>query len=50
MGNRDAIGGKTGKTVVLPGFCKIEQGGGRGDMPTCYRGLTLSFLLYVPYV
>ena len=27
------IGGKTGKTAVLPGFCKIERGGG------CYRGL-----------
>ena len=25
---RGAIGGKTGKTAVLPGFCKIERGGG----------------------
>ena len=23
---RGAIGGKTGKTAVLPGFCKIERG------------------------
>ena len=27
---RGAIGGKTGKTVVLPGFCKIEWGGSGG--------------------
>ena len=27
---RGAIGGKTGKTAVLPGFCKIERGGGNG--------------------
>ena len=29
------IGGKTGKTVVLPGFCKIERGGGSGGAPLC---------------
>ena len=29
------IGGKTGKTVILPGFYKIE----RGSAPPCYRGL-----------
>ena len=23
-----AVGGKTGKTAVVPGFCKIERGGG----------------------
>ena len=23
-----AVGGKTGKTKVLPGFCKIESAGG----------------------
>ena len=27
---RSAIGGKTSKTAVLPGFCKIKCGGG-GD-------------------
>ena len=27
---RGPIGGKTGKTAVLPGFCKIECGSGRG--------------------
>ena len=37
---RGAIGGKTGKTAVLPGFCKIERGGGSGGVPLCYRGLT----------
>ena len=31
-----AIGGKTSKTAVLPGFFKIEHGG--GGAPTCYRG------------
>ena len=36
---RGAIGGKTGKTAVLPGFCQIERGGGSGGMPPCYRGL-----------
>ena len=30
------IGGKTGKTVDLPKFCKIDHG---GALP-CYRGLT----------
>ena len=39
--NRGAIGGKTGKTVVLPRFCKIEHGGSSGDTPPCYGGLTL---------
>ena len=29
--NRGAIGGKTGKTSVLPGFWKIERGGGSGS-------------------
>jgi hypothetical protein len=31
---RVAIGGKTGKTAVLPGFCKIERGG-RSGAPPC---------------
>ena len=31
---RGAIGGKTGKTAVLPGLCKIERGGA-----AVYRGL-----------
>ena len=35
---RDAIGGKTGKTVVLPGFCKIERGSS-SSAPLCYRDL-----------
>ena len=26
-GGRGAIGGKTGKTAILPGFCQIERGG-----------------------
>ena len=34
------IGGKTGKTSVLPGFSKIERGGGSGGAPHCYGGLT----------
>ena len=36
-----AIGGKTCKTMVLPGFCKIECGGDSGSAPPCYRGLIL---------
>ena len=35
-----AVGGKTGKTLVLPGFSKIERGGGSGGMPQCNSGLT----------
>ena len=31
--DRGAIGGKTGKIAVLPGFCKIEQDGGSGGTP-----------------
>ena len=38
MLSRGAIGGKTGKTAVLPGFCKIEHGNS-GGAPPCYRGL-----------
>ena len=37
---RGAIGGKTGKTMVLPWFCKIEHGS--GGAPLCYGGLSLS--------
>ena len=33
---RCARGGKTGKTVVLPGFCEMERIGGA---PPCYSGL-----------
>ena len=36
---RGAIEGKTGKTGVLPGFCKIEWGGGSGCVLPCFRGL-----------
>ena len=32
-----AVGVKTGKTLVLPGFSKIESSGGA---PQCYSGLT----------
>ena len=32
---RGTIGGKTGKTAVLPGFCNIEHSG----VHLCYRGL-----------
>ena len=35
-----AVGSKTGKTSVLPGFSKIERGGGSGGAPHCYGGLT----------
>ena len=27
--------GKTGKTLVLPRFCRIKHGGGNGGMPYC---------------
>ena len=37
---RRSVGGKTGKTAVLPGFCKIEHGGGSGGAPQNYGGLT----------
>ena len=30
---RADIGGKTGKTAVLPGFCKTERGRGSGGAP-----------------
>ena len=36
-----AVGCKTGKTSVLPGFSKIERGGGSSGAPQCYVGLTL---------
>ena len=36
---REAIGGKTGKTLVLPWLCKIEHGSG-GSIPW-YGGLSL---------
>ena len=36
--SRGAIVVKTGKTAVLPGFCKIERGGS-SSTPLCYRGL-----------
>ena len=35
-----AVGGKTGKTLVLPRFSKIEGGGGSSGAPECYGGLT----------
>ena len=35
-----AVGGKTGKTTVLPGFCKIERGGGSGGALPYYVGLS----------
>ena len=35
-----AVGGKTGKTAVLPRFCKIGRGGGRGGAPPYYGGLS----------
>ena len=35
-----AVGGKTGKTLVLPEFSKIERGGGSSGAPHCYSGLT----------
>jgi hypothetical protein len=33
------IGGKTGKTAVLPKFCKIECGGSSSGASPCYRVL-----------
>ena len=35
-----AVGGKTGKTAVLPRFCKIGRGGGSGGAPPYYGGLS----------
>ena len=35
-----AVGGKTSKTSVLPGFSKIERGGSSGGAPHCYGVLT----------
>ena len=40
MNLNGAVWGKTGKTSVLPGFSKIEHGGGSGGVPHCYGGLT----------
>ena len=34
---RGAIGGKTDKTAVKPGFFKMERGGGSGGAPSGYR-------------
>ena len=34
------VGGKTGKTSVLPVFSKIEHGGGSSGTRHCYCGLT----------
>ena len=34
-----AVEGKTGKTLVSPGFSKIELGGCSGDTLQCYGGL-----------
>ena len=36
---RGAIGGKTDKTAVLPGFFKIERGGSSGAARPCIRSL-----------
>ena len=36
---RGAVGGKTGKTAVLPGFCKIEHGAGSGRVIGVLPGL-----------
>ena len=43
---RGAIGGKTGKTVVLPWFWKIECGSGSGGEPQCYGGFSLPLNMY----
>ena len=40
MNLNGAVWGKTGKTSVLPGFSKIEHGGGSGGALQCYSGLT----------
>ena len=38
--NSGAVGGKTGKTLVLPGFFKIVHSNGSGCVPHCFGGLT----------
>jgi hypothetical protein len=35
-----AVGGTTGKSAVLPRFCKIGRGGGSGGAPPYYGGLS----------
>ena len=44
---RGARGGKTSKTAVLPGFCKIERDDSSGGPPPCYRSLVGNML--TPY-
>ena len=44
---RGAIGGKTGKTAVLPWFCNIEHGSGSSGAPAFYGGLSLSGLVRI---
>ena len=39
-----AVGGKTGKMSILPGFSKIELGGGSGVTLHCFVGLSQSGL------
>ena len=48
--NRGAIGGKTVKTAVLPGFWKIEQGGGSGGALPCIGVLSSLGVRTVPVV
>ena len=47
---RGALGGKTGTTAVLPGFCNIEQNGGSGSAPPCNRDLSGLGACAVPVV
>ena len=48
-GGRGAIGGKTGKTAVLPGFCQIEHGGGPPlHVIGVLSGVTMRAALVVP--
>ena len=46
-----AVGGKTSKTSVLPGFSKIERSGSSGAPPWCAALLWWSYLsrAHVPH-
>ena len=42
MVHSGTVGGKTSKTLVLPGFSKIEWGSASNGAPHCYGGLSKS--------
>ena len=45
-----AIGGKTRKTAVLLGFCKIEHGGSSCSLLPCYGGLSYFGRAHGPFL